>query len=199
MTLQQEDEMKSISWVVVVVLLSVPSLVRAGTPTDQLSASINEFITILSNTPVAQLQASGLPESARRLVFARFDFSEMTKRSLGSHWESLDQGEQGEFVEAFAQWLLVAYGKTVRSSVNEKIQFTHEIQEGTRASVKSKIVNSDRETPIDYRLHDIDGQWKVYDVLIDHVSLVNNYRAQFDRVIAKSSVQELLRKMKNQE
>jgi ABC-type transporter MlaC component len=131
---QQGDEMKSIRFwvVVVVVLLSVPSLVRAGAPTDQLSASINEFITILSNTPVAELQATGLPESARRLVFARFDFSEMTKRSLGSHWKSLDQGEQGEFVNAFTQRLLVAYGKTVRSSVNEKFQFTHEVQEVPR-------------------------------------------------------------------
>jgi ABC-type transporter MlaC component len=75
--------------------------------------------------------------------------------------KSLDQGEQGEFVDAFTQRLLVAYGKTVRSSVNEKIQFTHEVQEGTQASVESKVVNSDGETPIDYRLHDVDGQWKV--------------------------------------
>ena|SRR6266481_135393 len=108
--------MKSLRfWVVVVfVLLAMPSLVRAGAPTDQLRASIVEFVAILSNTPVAELLASGLPESARRLVFARFDFPEMTKRSLGSHWKSLDQGEQGEFVEAFTQRLLVAYGKTNR-------------------------------------------------------------------------------------
>jgi phospholipid transport system substrate-binding protein len=193
--------MKSIRfWVVVVfVLLAMPSLVRAGAPTDQLRASIDEFVAILSNTPVAELQASGLPQSARRLVFARFDFSEMTKRSLGSHWKSLDQGEQDEFVEAFTQRLLVAYGKTVRSSVNEKFQFTHEIQEGPMASVESKFVNADGDTSIDYRLHDVDGQWKVYDVVIDRVSLINNYRAQFNRVIAKSSVQELLRKMKGQD
>jgi phospholipid transport system substrate-binding protein len=177
----------------------MPSLVRAGAPTDQLRASIDEFVAILSNTPVAELQASGLPESARRLVFARFDFPEMTKRSLGPHWKSLDQGEQDEFVEAFTQRLLVAYGKTVRSSVNGKFQFTHEIQEGAQASVESKFVNADGDTSIDYRLHDVDGQWKVYDVVIDRVSLVNNYRAQFNRVIAKSSVQELLRKMKGQD
>jgi phospholipid transport system substrate-binding protein len=181
------------------VLLSIPAAVRAGAPTDQLSASVNEFVTILSNTPVAELQAKGLPESARRLVFARFDFSEMTKRSLGTHWKTLDQGEQREFIDAFTQRLLVSYGKTVRSSGTEQIQFTREVQEGKQASVETKVVNSDGETPIDYRLHDIDGQWKVYDVLIDHVSLVNNFRAQFERVIAKTSVQDLLRKMKNQD
>jgi len=187
-------------WVLVsFVLLSMPSVVRAGAPTDQLSASINEFVSILSNTPVAELQAKGLPDSARQLVFARFDFSEMTKRSLGPNWKLLDQKEQREFVDAFTQWLLVSYGKTVRSSGADKIQFTREVRDGTQASVESKVVNDDGETPIDYRMHDVDGQWKVYDVLIDHVSLVNNYRAQFDRVIAKSSVQDLLRRMKGQD
>jgi phospholipid transport system substrate-binding protein len=194
--------MKSIRFwvVVVVVLLSVPSLVRAGVPTDQLSASINEFITILSNTPVAQLQASGLPESARRLVFARFDFSEMTKRSLGSHWKSLDQAEQREFVDAFTQRLLIAYGKTVRSTGNEKVEFTREVRDGQQASVETQVISGNGDqTPIDYRLHDVDGQWMVYDVVIDKVSLVNNYRSQFERVIAKSSVQDLLRLLKNQD
>ena len=80
----------------------------------------------MANTSVAELRATGLPEKARQLVFARFDFSEMTKRSLGAHWKSLDQAEQREFVDAFTQRLLVAYGKTVRATGNEKIQFGRE-------------------------------------------------------------------------
>ncbi len=166
----------------------------------QLSASINEFVTIMSNTSVAELRATGLPEKARQLVFARFDFSEMTKRSLGPHWKSLDQAEQHEFVDAFTQRLLVAYGKTVRATGNEKIQFGRESRDGQQANVETQVVSGNGDqTPIDYRLHDVDGQWMVYDVVIDNVSLVNNYRSQFERVITKSSVQELLRKMKNQE
>ncbi len=181
-------------------LLSMPFVVRAEEPMAQLSASINEFVTIMSNTSVAELRATGLPEKARQLVFACFDFSEMTKRSLGSHWKSLDQAEQREFVVAFTQRLLVAYGKTVRSTGDEKVQFTREVRDGQQASVESKVISSNGDqTPIDYRLHDVDGQWMVYDVLIDNVSVVSNYRAQFDRVIAKSSVQDLLRRMKNQD
>jgi len=181
-------------------LLSMPFVVRAEEPMAQLSASINEFVTIMSNTSVAELRATGLPEKARQLVFARFDFSEMTKRSLGSHWKSLDQAEQREFVVAFTQRLLVAYGKTVRSTGDEKVQFTREVRDGQQASVESKVISSNGDqTPIDYRLHDVNGQWMVYDVLIDNVSVVSNYRAQFDRVIAKSSVQDLLRRMKNQD
>jgi phospholipid transport system substrate-binding protein len=181
-------------------LLSIPFAVQAGEPMAQLSASINEFVTIMSNTSVAELQATGLPEKARQLVFSRFDFSEMTKRSLGAHWKSMDQREQREFIAAFTQRLLVFYGKSVRSTGNEKIQFTREVRDGQQASVETQVISGNGDqTPIDYRLRDVDGQWMVYDVVIDSVSLVNNYRSQFERVIAKSSVQDLLRRMKNQD
>ena len=181
-------------------LLSIPFSVCAGEPMAQLSASINEFVTIMSNTSVAELRATGLPEKARQLVFSRFDFSEMTKRSLGAHWKSMDQAEQREFITAFTQRLLVFYGKSVRSTGNEKIEFMREVREGKQASVETKVISGNGDqTPIDYRLHNIGGQWMVYDVVIDNVSLVNNYRSQFERVIAKSSVQDLLRRMKNQD
>jgi phospholipid transport system substrate-binding protein len=179
--------------------LSMPFAVRAGEPMAQLSASINEFVTIMSNTSVAELQAAGLPEKARQLVFSRFDFSEMTKRSLGSHWKTLNQGEQHEFVAALTHRLLVYYGKTVRSTGNETIQFMREVRDGKHASIETKVISGDGDqTPIDYRLHDVNGEWMVYDVVIANVSLVNNYRSQFERVIAKSSVHDLLRQMKNQ-
>jgi phospholipid transport system substrate-binding protein len=169
----------------------------AGEPTSQLSATINEFVTILVNTPVAQLRASGLPENALELVFRRFDFSEMTKRSLGRHWQALNLDEQREFVEAFTQRLLRGYGRSVRGSGDEKIQYEREVRNGNYASVETKVVGgSGDELPIDYELHDIDGQWKVYDMVIDHISIVNNYRAQFERVITKSSIKNLLQIMK---
>lgn len=177
-----------------------PSMARAGEATEQLRSTINDFVAILSGTPVAFLRAHGLPESARRLVFARFDFSEMTRRSLGSHWGTLNQGEQGEFVEGLSRRLLTSYGRTVRSSSGETIQFKGEVREGEQVKVTTQIVSESGERlPIDYRLHDVNGQWKVYDVVIDHVSLVNNFRAQFERVISKSSMQELLRRVKSQD
>jgi phospholipid transport system substrate-binding protein len=194
--------MKSLRIVILIwvaLLFCVPASARAGEPTEQLSATIKEFVTILANTPVAQLRATGLPENARQLVFARFDFSEMTERSLGSHWRSLDAGEQREFVEAFTQRLLVSYGRTVRSSNRETIHFGREIRDGRQATVETKVVSGNgEELSIDYRLHEINGQWKVYDVLIDYVSMVQNYRAQFERVIAKSSLRDLLRRVKDQ-
>ena len=178
-------------------LFSAP--LAAGEPTAQLSATINEFVTILVNTPVAQLRASGLPQSALSLVFSRFDFSEMTKRSLGSHWESLGSAEQHEFVDAFTERVLRAYGRSVRASGDEKVQYARELRDGDLATVQTKVISgSGDELPIDYQLHDVGGQWKVYDVVIDQVSIVSNYRAQFDRILTKSSVQELLQKIKQQ-
>jgi phospholipid transport system substrate-binding protein len=175
----------------------VPTGLKAGEPTQQLSHTINSFIAILMSTPVAELQARGLPESARQLIFARFDFTEMTRRSLGSHWKALNPGEQNEFITAFTQRLLYTYGRTLHSYGGEKIQFDGEVQEQKQASVETKVTGDSGENlAIAYRLHDVDGQWKVYDVVIDHVSLVSNYRAQFARVIAKSSLHDLLQKIK---
>ncbi|HEX2928329.1 MAG TPA: ABC transporter substrate-binding protein [Candidatus Binatia bacterium] len=178
-----------------------PSKGLAGEPTTQLSATIDEFVNILVKTPVAELRSTGLPDRALKLIHGRFDFSEMTKRSLGSHWGVLSAREQGEFVGAYTQMLLRFFGRSVRSAGDETIQYRREVQEGLLASVETKVVSSSgaNNLPVDYLLHDIDGQWKVYDVVIDNISIVNNYRAQFERIIAKSSVQDLLQKMKQME
>jgi len=177
-------------------LLLLPGFSVAGEPTAQLSATVNELVTILINTPVSELRANGLPEKALQLVHARFDFSELTRQTLGRHWSSLSQLEQREFVDAFTQKLLVAYGRSVRASGDEKVEFKGEERNGDLANVETKVVSSSGELPIDYRLHFVNGQWKVYDMVIDQVSVVNNYRAQFDRVIARSSVKNLLQKIK---
>ena len=177
----------------------LPSFLSAGDATKQLSTTIDGFVPIISNTPREELQANGMPESARKLVLARFDFSEMTKRSLGQHWKSLNRGEQKQFVDAFTQWQLISYGRIVRSSGGHEVQFNRELQDGKDASVETRVVRRySEDLSIDYWLHNVNGQWKVYNMVIDHVDIVKNVNAQFDRVIAKSSLQELLQKVKDQ-
>jgi phospholipid transport system substrate-binding protein len=177
----------------------LPSLVSAGDATKQLSATIDGFVPIISNTPRAELQTNGMPESARKLVLARFDFSEMTKRSLGQHWTSLNPAEQKQFVDAFTQWQLISFGRIVRSSGGHEVQFNRELQDGKDASVETKVIRrySD-DLPIDYWLHNVNGQWKVFNMVIDHVDITKNVNAQFERVVAKSSLQELLQRVKDQ-
>lgn len=183
----------------VIVLVSgffTPSQGSAGEATSQLRGTIDEFVTILVNTPVSELRSTGLPKRALELIYARFDFSELTKRALGPHWESLKAGEQREFVEAFTHRLLVAYGRTVRASGDEKVEFSRERLDGEFASVETKVISSSGQLPIEYRMRVLNGQWRVYDMVIENVSIVNNYRAQFERVIARSSVQDLLQQIK---
>jgi len=177
----------------------LPSLLSAGDATKQLSTTIDGFVPIISNTPRAELQTNGMPESARKLVLARFDFSEMTKRSLGQHWKSLNPAEQKQFVDAFTQWQLISYSRIVRSARGDAVRFNGEFQDGKDVSVETKVVRrySD-DLPIDYWLHNVNGQWKVFNMVIDHVDITKNVNAQFERVVAKSSLQELLQRVKDQ-
>ena len=180
-------------------LALLPSRGFAGEPTAQLSATINEFVTIMVNTPVSELRTTGLPEKALKLIHSRFDFTEMTKRSLGPHWKTLAPAEQGEFVDGLTYRLLVTYGRTVRASGDEKVVFKKETLDGGYANVESLVVGGKSDTSIDYRLHDVDGQWRVYDMVIEHVSIVSNFRAQFEREISRTSVKALLEKIKQRQ
>src|SRR5215510_13151627 len=133
--------------------MGLPWRASGGEPTVQLSATIDEFVTILINTPVSELRATGLPNKALELIHLRFDFVEMTRRALGSHWKSLDPAEQHDFVEGLTYRLLMTYGRTVRTNGDEKIQYKSEALEGKFASVETKVIGSGSETVIDYQLH----------------------------------------------
>lgn len=180
-------------------LALVPARSFAGDATAQLSATIDEFVAILVKTPVSELRATGLPDKALKLIHGRFDFTEMTKRSLGPHWKTLAPAEQGEFVDGLTHRLLVTYGRTVRATGDEKVVFKKETRDGAYAAVQSKVVGGNSDTAIDYRMHEVDGQWRVYDMVIEDVSIVNNFRAQFEREISRTSVQALLAKIKQRE
>jgi len=182
-----------------VTLGALPERGLAGDATAQLSATINEFVTIMVSTPVSELRTTGLPDKALKLIHGRFDFTEMTKRSLGQHWKSLAPAEQGEFVDGLTHRLLVTYGRTVRASGDEKVVFKKETLDGGYANVESIVVGGKSDTSIDYRLHQMNGQWRVYDMVIEHVSIVSNFRAQFEREIARTSVKALLEKIKQRE
>jgi hypothetical protein len=146
---------------------------HACEPILQLSGTIIEFVNILVSTPVAGLRAKRLPARAIDLIFGRFDFSEMTKRSHGPHWGAPFSRRARQFVKAFTQRLLIAYGRTVRASGDERIQFQKEIVDGKDAQVKTRVSGRGDELAIDYHFHAIDRQCKVYDMVIDHISIVN--------------------------
>jgi phospholipid transport system substrate-binding protein len=179
------------------ILLLRPSLAVAGPAADQLKQTVNAVLEIL-NDPALKGEAKTRErrQKLREVIYPRFDFAEMAKRSLGAQWQKRSPAEQKEFVEVFTDLLEGAYLDNFEAYSGEKVRFLNDRQDKDRAEVSTKLLNNREEFSVDYRLQEGNGEWKVVDVVIENVSLVNNYRSQFNRVLARSSYSELIETMK---
>jgi phospholipid transport system substrate-binding protein len=181
-----------------IVVLLRADLGFAGEATDQLKQSVDKVLAILNDpTLKGQAKAQERRQKVKEVIYSRFDFNEMAKRSLGPQWQKRSPEEQKEFVQLFTSLLEGAYLDTLESYNGEKVRFLNERQDKDFAEVSTKLMdNKGAEFSLDYRLQKTNGDWKVIDVVVENISLVNNYRAQFSRVLAKSSYAELLETMK---
>lgn len=171
----------------------------AGVPTDQVRATVNRVLMILKDPA---LNSAGAKEARRaelsKAILPRFDFEEMAKRSLGAEWRRRTPAEQKEFVRLFTALLKDSYVDSIESYRGEKVVYRGESQDGDYADVGSKMIDKrGQEFAIDYRLNLEGSEWKVYDVIIENISIVNNYRSQFQRILSRSSFAELLRRLGN--
>jgi phospholipid transport system substrate-binding protein len=170
---------------------------HAGAPTEQIQSAIERVTTILKDP---KLQAESKRDELRQAVYPKFDFSEMARRSLGSHWQRRSPEEQREFVKLFTQMIEDAYMSNLEGYQGEKVVIGGEKQDKEYAEVDTKIIGKKgEEYTVNYKLRQSGNEWKIYDVVIENISLVNNYRSQFNRVIAQSSFDELFRKMKDKQ
>jgi phospholipid transport system substrate-binding protein len=118
-------------------------------------------------------------------------------RSLGPHWRRLEAQQQKDFVALFTELLERTYAERIDLYEGQKVVHTGETVDKNYAVVKTRIIGNNGESySADYRLHLVDGKWRIYDVVAENISLVNNYRSQFQRVIVNSSFEELVRRMK---
>ena len=193
---------RSISALAVILFLALaftPGPARAGLPTEQIKSTVDKALGVLRDPrlkPAARLNERR--DQLKQILFARFDFTEMAKRSLGANWRRRTPQEQEEFVRLFTDVLERAYAAIIESYTDEKIVYLNELVDGTFADVNSKIMTSKgEEYSINYKAHFVGNEWKVYDVVAENVSLVNNYRSQFNRVISKESYEELVRRLKD--
>jgi phospholipid transport system substrate-binding protein len=170
----------------------------AGQAADQLKQTVNQVLAILNDPTLRETaKAQERRQRLKEIIASRFDFSEMAKRSLGPHWQKRSPEEQKEFVQLFTTLLEQAYLDNIESYNGEKVRFVSERRDKDLAEVSTKIINNKgEEIALDYRLRNANEDWKVFDVVIADISLVNNYRAQFNRVLARSSYAELLEIMK---
>jgi phospholipid transport system substrate-binding protein len=195
--------LRALPWTVAgILLLTVPlSIGAAESPRDTLRSTIARLVLVLRDPA---LQGDGhrqeRVEKVREIVQPQFAFLEMAQQALGAHWRDRTEAEQREFVRLFTDLLEQTYsGLLERYAAEVQVLFDHERIQGAVAEVDTQIRSSPHEQPvaITYRLRDVGGQWLVYDVVIDQVSLVRNYRAQFSRILGTASFAALVQDLES--
>ncbi|MBI1957630.1 MAG: ABC transporter substrate-binding protein [Candidatus Rokubacteria bacterium] len=170
----------------------------AGAPTDQLRGAIDRVIKALDNPALKGDSKVGERRTAvRKIANDIFDFGEIARRSLGRHWQGRTDKEREEFISLFGDLLERSYISKIELYGGEKILYTNERMDAEVAVVSTKIITKNgTEVPIDYRLLRRGDRWLVYDISIEGVSLVSNYRTQFNKIIQTTSYGELVKKMR---
>ncbi len=171
-------------------------VVMSAEPTDQVKSTVDQILSLLRDE---SLSVPGKREERRKrimeIVHQRFDFYEMSQRSLAKHWKKISEKDKERFVSLFTRLLENTYIGKVENYSGEEIVFQKELVKKNKAIVNSAFIKNDIETPILYRLKKKKQQWMVYDVVIEGVSLVRNYRTQFDQIMNKEGFEFLLKKL----
>jgi len=180
---------------IAILVLGLASNAWPGQPTDQLRAYTDQVLKVLQNP------ALSLPdrrEAVRHLAEEVFEVSETAKRALGQHWAQRTPAEREEFVKLFANLLEQTYISRIDEFGGEKLTYVSELIDGDRATVKARITTRNgTDVPVESRLVQKESRWLIYDILIENLSLISNYRSQFDRVIRTTSYDELVKRLKN--
>jgi phospholipid transport system substrate-binding protein len=181
-------------------MLSLASLTRAhaGAPLDLVRTSVDRAIQILKDPKLSSRdKKKERVDRLREALDAIFDYQEMAKRALGPHWRQRTPAEQEEFVKLFRDFLERVYSDKIDLYGGEKMRFGREVIDSEFAQVESTIIQpKGDEIAVVYNLRQVNGQWKVYDAVVANVSIINNYRSQFDRVISSSSYEELVKRLR---
>jgi len=181
-----------------------PFAVKAGIITDDLKAAVDKVLAIMQNP------AYGAPDKKQErqklintVIAVKFDWEEMSRRALGVHWKDLTQPQQKEFVAIFSEFLERTYISKVDLFLKEEksfsaknIAYTKETIEGQYALIDSKITLKEEEIPLSYKLINKGGKWVVYDLTLEGVGIVANYRTQFSELLANGSYEKLIEKLK---
>ena len=180
-------------------VLAAPEPALAGDPTDQIRGAIDRGIAILQRPDLkAKEKREERREALRKELFPSFYFEEMAKRSLGVHWKDRTPPEREEFTRLFRDLLENAYAVKIEGYKGEKILYRKESVDLPYAEVNTVIVTlQGDEITVDYRVLKDGARWRIYDIVIEGVSLVNNYRSQFAGILQKSSYPELVRRLKS--
>jgi phospholipid transport system substrate-binding protein len=199
MHLQRRSHVSLVGAVVLALIVSFTVPARAGAPTDSLKQSVDQVVKILAD-PALREKPEARHDQVRKVAESIFDYPDTARRSLGQHWNGRTPEQQQEFVKLFADILDRAYVSKIDLYQGERVQYTGETIDGNEATVKTMIAaKQGSDIPVDYRMHMKNGRWVVYDVIIEGVSLVSNYRTQFNKVIQTESYDALVQRLRAKE
>jgi phospholipid transport system substrate-binding protein len=178
--------------ILIIFVLSIP--VYAGVPLTTVQTNVNNVLDILRNPKLKAESAKEIKKEKLRVIYkSMFDEFEFSKRTLARNWNKFNLTQQKEFIGLFEQVLEKSYVDKILSYTDQKIEFYKEnILSESQAEIQTKIITSSKEIPIFYRMILKDGKWKVYDVVVENVSLVQNYRTQFNDILGKNTPEQLL-------
>lgn len=186
--------------VVVGLVLGGVSLALAGVPTDTVRDYTDAVVKVLED-PALKVEDRRADRRAavRKIAIDVFDVQETARRALGQHWQQRSPEEREEFVQLFADLLERTYINKIDLFGGEKLRFTEEKIDGEHAVVRAKVITKQgAEVPVEARMINRGTRWQIYDIVIENISLVGNYRSQFDRIIRSSSYGELAKRLRTQ-
>jgi len=179
--------------------LAASSVSVAGEPTEDIRKTTDRIIAIVMDPGLKEAdKAREKSRQIRSVVDERFDWEEMSKRTLARHWKDRTQNEKGEFIDLFGKLLERTYLDKVEGYSGEKVLYVDEKVQGNYAVVAVRILTKqETEIQVDYRLQKKGEEWLVYDISIEGVSFINNYRKQFDSIMTRSSYTGLIEKLRS--
>jgi phospholipid transport system substrate-binding protein len=187
-------KMCSILVVLAGVALGPATAALADAPTAELRRYTDRVLEVLRSPDLSPTERRAM---VRDLAIHAFDVRETARRALGAHWQRRTPAERDEFVQVFRELLEVTYVSRIDEYGGERVDYTSEKIDGDSAVVRANIITrSGTAVPVESRLNQTGGQWRIYDILVENVSLVGNYRSQFDRVIRTRSYEELVKRLR---
>ena len=167
---------------------------------ESIRSSVEAILSVMKDESLAGSEKSSERRDKLKLIIsARFDFKEMSKRSLARHWKKMTMEEQNEFIHIFSGLLQHTYINKIEAYTNERVTYDKGLikRKGKYGIVKTSIFSKDIIIPIDYRLINRGNEWMVYDVQVEGVSVISNFRSQYNKILSRKSYAELIQQMKN--
>jgi len=184
--------MKNLTILMLVMGFSSLSTAEEATPKQVVASTIESIIAVLEAREDKSKVNDVDREGIRKVVKGKFDYREMSRRSVGKPWKKMDEVKQAEFTELFRQVLEFSYGNQLAGYKGQKVVFEDAEFKKDKARVKGAVVDSSKSIPMEYRLHQTDSGWQVYDIKIEGVSLVTTFRKDFKSIVKKQGVDGLM-------